>query len=100
MGRVSAVDHVVCRGLPVAPSTSSIASRERLTVGHRAVGFNGEGNNHRHAGGLRRARDADRLLRISHGYRRDHVRVRVAKDLSLRRWYSCASGSFMKYAGL
>ena len=93
VGRVGAVDHEV--GGSAAGLAVDLLDRlaERLAVGQPAVGLDRERDRDRHPGGLRRARDPDRLLGVGHRHRGDHVGRGLGEGADLGRVVSCASSA-------
>ena len=83
--RVGAVDHEVRGARPVSASTVSIASPSALPARQPAVRLDRERDRRRESRVGGRSRDADRLLRVRHRERRDHVGRGVGEGSDLGR---------------
>ena len=83
MSRVRTVDHVV--GRRTLRRLVHLGDRllQALSGGQASVRLQREGDRRRHAGGLGRARDADRLAGVGHGDGRHHVGLGAGEDADL-----------------
>ena len=83
MRRVRTVDHVV--GRRTLRRLVHLGDRllQALSGGQASVRLQREGDRRRHAGGLGRARDADRLAGVGHGDGRHHVGLGAGEDADL-----------------